>query len=401
MRRSRLAITLGLLVTLILAGCTKTETTSKKTFEVAVIHPVRRDAVRTITLPGDLVGYYEAPIYAKVTGYLEDLRVDKGDWVKKGQLLAKIWVPELEANLQRARARHQIDWLTWIRLKEARDFDDRLIAKETVDIAYAKEEISKANVHELEAMVGYTKIYAPFDGVITGRYVDPGTLIRAGGGDFGIAHTGAEVSTGALEGAGGHLGGARVILSEAIIDTMRVYVYTPEQESYFVHPGTPARIVLRAMPQQPIYANVTRIQTALDLATRTMLTEIDIKNPEHKYYPRMYADVTLELDRHPHAIQLPIKSVGGLAGTLGVTVTNAYVQVVENNRIRRVPVKTGYSDGRMIEITSGLRDDQMVAYPLDESLADGTVVKPVPIKVRVWGIEDGGSSRPTTTAPTR
>jgi multidrug efflux pump subunit AcrA (membrane-fusion protein) len=174
---------------------------------VAVIRPQHRTATLSITLPGDLVGFYEAALHSKVTGYVRKVAVEKGDWVKQGQVLATLEVPELDQNLARARAQLDITRLTWERLDRVRRGDPKLIAKEEVDIAYSKYMEAKASVGELETMVGYTSILAPFDGVITGRFADPGALIRAGGGDLGISGSGVTVSASALEGSGGHLTG--------------------------------------------------------------------------------------------------------------------------------------------------------------------------------------------------
>ena len=141
---------------------------------MTVTRPERGDVARTITLPGDLVGLNEAALYAKVTGYLRRIDVDKGDWVQKGQVLAVIEVPELEQKLKRARANLEVQRVTYERLKGVWTTDRRLVAREDVDIAQGKFEQAQADVEELEAMVGYTQIVAPFDGVITARYVDPG-----------------------------------------------------------------------------------------------------------------------------------------------------------------------------------------------------------------------------------
>jgi membrane fusion protein (multidrug efflux system) len=133
-----------------------------------------------ITLPGDAVGFYECALHSKVTGYLQSIPVDKGDWVKKRQVLATIEVPELKQNLARAKADFTIQKLTYQRLKNIREQDPKVVAEQDVDIAYSKMEQAQAELGVLDAMVSYTQIIAPFDGVITGRFTDPGALIRAG-----------------------------------------------------------------------------------------------------------------------------------------------------------------------------------------------------------------------------
>lgn len=381
-------VMVGLAALLTMAACAKPDDPPEpqdKVLDVAVIQPVRRDAVRSISLPGDLVGYFETALYAKATGYLTSIYVDKGDWVKTGQVLADLEVPELHHNLAFTQAREEINLLTWQRLKRVRDSDPRLVAQEDVDIAYARWAEAKADVGVLQTMVDYTKIVAPYDGVITGRFVDPGALVRAGGTDYGVSSTGAEISSGATEGAGGHLGGGGVVLTMALLDTLRIYIYVPEQEAARVYPGMPAVVKLRAFPHGPIHARITRFASALDLTTRTMLTEIDIKNPQHRYYPRMYADVTIELVRHPNAIKLPVSAVGGVSETqAGSPATHAYVFVVKGTRLVKTAVSTGISDGRFIEITSGLRGDEWVVEAVDASLVDGEEVRPIPTKAHEY-----------------
>ncbi len=340
---------------------------------VAVARPERRDAVESITLPGDVVGFYEAALHAKVTGYLKSIGVDKGDWVKQGQVLAEIEVPELAQNLERARSSLEITRLTYERLDRVRRTDPRLVAQEDVDIARSKYLEAKAGVGELEAMVGYTKIVAPFDGVITGRFADPGALIKAGGPEVGIASGGANISSGALEGAGGHLRGGGAVLSEAKIDKLRVYVYVPEREAGMIKVGMPAELKLRAFPGQTFHASVTRFATSLDLATRTMLTEIDIDNTDHRLYPRMYADVTLDLLRHPNAIEVPRSAVQDIGRS------DAYLFIVAQNRLARIPVTTGISDGSNVEITSGLKGGELVVQNLSQALVAGEEVRPTEV----------------------
>jgi multidrug efflux pump subunit AcrA (membrane-fusion protein) len=336
---------------------------------VPVIQPQRKDVTQSITLPGDLVGFYEAALHSKVTGYLRKVLVDKGDWVKEGQILATIEVPELDQNLARALAQLEIAKLTWERMDRVRTTDPKLVAKEDVDIAYSKFMEAKASEGELETMVGYTSIVAPFDGVITGRFADPGALIRAGGGDFGISGSGVVVSPSATEGAGGHLTGGGPVLTEARIDKLRVYIYVPEREAAFVKIGQPATLTLRAFPGKIFPVRVTRFASSLDLATRTMLTELDIENPNHRFYPRMYADVTLVLAQHPNAIEVPRGAIYGLGQP------NPWVYSVADGKIRKLTVTTGITDGINVEITSGLDGNEMVVSTPDPSLAVGEPVR--------------------------
>jgi membrane fusion protein, multidrug efflux system len=372
---SRAIISLAILGMCVAAGCSHDVATSSDeapgspTRTVAVIQPQRRDVTQSITLPGDLVGYYEAALHSKVTGYLTKIMVDKGDWVKQGQVLATLEVPELDQNLARTKAQLQIARLTWGRLDRVRNTDPKLVAKEDVDIAYSRYMEARATVGELETLVSYTTLVAPFDGVITGRFADPGALIRAGGGDLGISGSGAAVSPSVLEGAGGHLTGGGPVLSEARIDKLRVYIYVPEKEASLVKVGQPATLTLRAFPGRTFTVGVTRFATSLDLSTRTMLTELDLENPGHRLYPRMYADVTLVLRQHPNAIELPTGAVYEIGQP------NAWVFTVSNGRLRKVAVTTGISDGTNVEITSGLDGHETVVSTQSPSLVAGEAVR--------------------------
>ncbi|MGO9605745.1 MAG: efflux RND transporter periplasmic adaptor subunit [Candidatus Binataceae bacterium] len=369
----RLRTLLPIVCVTITAGCGGSAATPQDSGSeartVAVVQSQRRDVVQSITLPGDLVGFYEAALHSKVTGYLRKIDVDKGDWVKQGQVLATIEVPELDQNLARARAQLDIARITWERLDRVRTSDPKLVAKEDVDIAYSKYMEAKASTGELETMVGYTQIIAPFDGVITGRFADPGALIRAGGGDLGISGSGVNVSAAALEGAGGHLTGGGPILSEARIDKLRVYIYVPESEAGYVKVGQPATITLRAFPGQKFPVTVTRFASSLDLATRTMLTELDIPNPDHRLYPRMYADVALVLIDHPNAIEVPRGAVYGFGEP------DTWLFTVVNSHLQKTAVTTGISDGTNVEITSGLGGGETVVSTLNASLTAGDAVR--------------------------
>jgi membrane fusion protein, multidrug efflux system len=369
-RTHRLALMLGAMtIGLGLAACgqrAETRTTPPKPI-VVVIHPQRADMVRSIEIPGDLVGFYEAALHAKVTGYLQAITVDKGDWVKKGQVLATIEVPELRSNLANAQADLQIKRITYERLRKVQQGDPRLISQQDVDIAFAKYQQAQATVRTLQTMVDYTQIVAPFSGVITGRFADPGALIRAGGADAEGNAASALISPGTAEGSSGHREGGGPVLTMAQIDQLRVYVYVPEGACSLIRRGTPATLRIDGVPGREFKGAVTRYANSLDLATRTMMTEIDIDNRSHQLYPRMYAHVTLELVRHPGVLRLPL-------GALEQSGNKAYALTVRDGRISKVPVSTGINDGRYVEITSGLRGKDLVVANPSPGLSQGEAV---------------------------
>jgi membrane fusion protein, multidrug efflux system len=358
-------------------------TTSQRAM-VDVVHPRRGDIAKSIDLPGDVVGFYEAALHAKVTGYLKTISVDKGDSVKAGQVLAEIEVPELKSNLARSQASLEIERITYDRLKKVQQSDSRLISPQDVDMAYAKYLEAQAAVSTLQTMFGYTKIIAPFNGVITGRFADPGALIRAGGGDIGVDETSGLISPGATEGAGGHREGGGPILTLADIDKLRVYVYVPEASYPFIHIGTPANLHFEEFPGRVFSGTVARYASSLDLATRTMLTEVDIDNPRRLVYPRSYAHVTIELVRHLDALSVPASAIQG-------TGDSARVLVVRDSRLVEVPVKTGINNGAYVEITSGLFAKSLVITTYSNTLTPGQLVEA--------RIENGDEQ--TTAAPSQ
>lgn len=335
---------------------------------VSVIHPQRSEMVRSIDLPGDVVGLYETALHAKVTGYLESISVDKGDWVKAGQVLAQIQVPELHSNLARAQASLEITKITYERLKRVQQTDPRLVSQEDVDMAFAKYQEAQAAMRTLQTMVEYTRIVAPFDGVITGRFADPGALIRAGGGEIGIDETSGLISPGATEGAGGHRTGGGPILTLADIDKLRVYVYVPEGSYPSIQRGTPAILRFDEFPNRVFKGSVVRFATSLDLATRTMLTEIDLDNPGRVLYPRTYAHVRLDLVRHPDALSVPSAAIQGNGA-------EARVLVVKQGRLAEVPIATGINNGSRVEVTSGLTDESLVVDTYSNALSPGEKVR--------------------------
>jgi membrane fusion protein (multidrug efflux system) len=328
---------------------------------VVVVRPQRGDIARSMTLPGDLVGLYQSTLYAKVTGYLKQISVDKGDWVKSGQVLAVIEVPELQQRLARVRADLDVQHLTYQRLEQVWKSDPRLVARQDVDIAQGKYLEAKAQMDELTAMVSYTRIVAPFDGVITGRFVDPGALIKAGG---------EQAASAPDQGSAHPSGGTSPVLSLAMIDTMRTYVYAPQDAVGSIRRGMPAKLTLQDLPGRSFEGVVTRYSNSLDLGTRTMLTEIDLKNPRHELYPGMYANVTLELERHRGALELPESAIGD-------STEGKYVMVAQGGKLRKQDVTVGINNGKNAEIVSGLSGGESVVATIDPSIVPDEAVNVV------------------------
>ncbi|HZO80881.1 MAG TPA: efflux RND transporter periplasmic adaptor subunit [Candidatus Binataceae bacterium] len=360
-----LAALLMAAVAALVGGCDRAESDTPPVQQlprVVVIRPQRGEAVRSLTLPGDVVGYFQSALYAKVTGYLKQIFVDKGDRVKKGQVLAEIEVPELRERLDRARSNLEIQQLTYNRLDRVWKSDPRLVAREDVDIAYSKFQQAKAQADELAAMVSYTRIIAPFDGIVTERFVDPGALIKAGG-QGGVSAP--------MEGTARAGGVAAPVVSVADIEKLRIYVYVPQDTVNYIRRGLPVTVTFRELPGRVYHASVTRFAHSLDLATRTMLTEIDLDNPRREIYPGMYANVVLDLERHPNAIKLPDSAVGNSSDGAH------FVLVARHGRLVRVPVTVGIDTGIDVEITKGLTGDEEVVQTVSPAFSAGERVQAV------------------------
>jgi membrane fusion protein (multidrug efflux system) len=205
----------------------------------------------------------------------------------------------------------------------------------------------------------YTRIIAPFDGVVTARFVDPGALIQASGGQPTFELGGSAARS---------RGNTTAVLSVAMMNLLRVYVYVPEEAVSSIRRGMPAMLTLRGYPGRRFSATVARFATSLDLSTRTMLTEVDVENPRHELYPGMYANVTIDLETHPDALTIPPSAVGGPEGS-------AAVYVVHNSHLQKIDVATGIRTGEYVEIISGLKSNEQVVNNFSPALFEGEQVR--------------------------
>ncbi len=310
----------------------------------------RRDMVHSLTLPGNVAPWLQATLYAKVPGYLKWMGADKGDVVKKGQLLAILDAPEVEQQFQQAEADYHIKDVTFERLRNVWNENPDVIAKQDVDVAEAAAKAAKYLRDSRKSMLDYTKVLAPFHGIITARFADPGAFIPA---------------------AVGSATQTVPFFTIMDLDTVRVYVSVPQEDALWAKDGIPAQLAVRELPGQEFRGTVTRTTTALDPSTRTLLVEIDLPNADHRLRPGMFVTVTLILEEHPQALALlPAALVSDKAGTS--------VFVVENGKIRQIAVKTGLDDGTWIEVIEGLRDTMEVVVVGKSGLTDGQAVRTSP-----------------------
>jgi RND family efflux transporter MFP subunit len=353
---------------------------------IEVVHPRRVTVAQRLQTNATLEAFETADLFAKVTGYLSDVRVDIGDHVKAGQVLAVIDIPELEQQLAEDQAqlaskqsaletaRRQVDHdranraLQDITLKRnevllkdqwvpAQMVDqnraDAAVARANVGIAKANRtlaarqiDLAAATVEKTEALLGYTHIVAPFDGVVAQRLVNRGDLVQP--------------PTGTL---------MKPLFTVQRIDTIRVFCDVPENDVPHLHIGDPAIVKPSGFDGTPVIGKVTRFSLRLNPETRNMSTEIDLPNPEERLYPGMYATVSLEMNRRPNALTVPATAVGSDGD-------GSFVNTITDNRITRLAVETGLTDERRIEVTAGLSEETPVVVTIKGAPPPGTEVQP-------------------------
>ena len=320
---------------------------------VQTVLPKRGEIARSITLPTfRILAYQEATLYAKVSGYLKTLTVDKGDAVKAGQLLAEIEVPELLADQIQYQAETAVTRTNYERMAEARQRAPDLVIPQTVDDLRGQWEVAQAKLQRTQTLLQYARIVAPFDGMITARFVDPGAFIPA-------AATGSTPQTAAL-------------LTLMDYRRVRVQVFVPETEVPFIKNGLPARLTLEELPGRAFPGSVTRFAHALDEATKTMLTEIEIANPDGELRPGAYASVRLEVERKQNALLVPVQA-------LAVEKAGSFLFTAANGKARKTPVQTGFNDGINVEILDAQLDHPVILVS-KQMLADGQLITAVEAK---------------------
>ena len=360
---------------------------------VSVIHPSAESGQENLVLPSTLQAYVESPIYARTTGYLKKWYHDIGTRVRQGELLADIDTPEVDQQLSQARAdlgtsqaNENLSKITANRYEELIKTDG--VSKQEVDNAagdYAAKKASvqssEANVRRLEELESFKHIYAPFSGVITRRNIDLGNLINAGNG-----------------------GTAQELFFLAQTDPIRVYVSVPEMYAPAVHAGLGAYLELAQYPGQKFDGKVVRTADAIDQASRTLLTEVDVPNKAGQLLPGGYAQVHLMVKVTGERLQVPVNALLFRSEVLRAVVVD------ENHKTRLQALTIGRDYGTSLEVLQGLKaSDWIVLNPAD-SLEDGIQVnvKQVPQSAPPADQSpqgngapnpNGGSTKSGTTAP--
>ena len=382
----------------ILSGCTNGQSVSAGTnsaesatvLTVGVAPAVRKPISRDLTLSSELVPFQEIDVYAKESGFVKQLLVDYGTRVQKDQLMATLEIPELEVQLQqdaaliqsasdqimhakneiaRVEAQHKVYHLEAERMKGVIAKQPGLVAQQEIDASVGKDLAAESQVEAAQAtlqnaqsqldgakakeqhdrvLFEYSKIKAPFAGVVTQRYANLGTLMQGG----------TNSSTQALP---------LVKLSQD--DVFRLVIPVPESYVKYIKIGDPVEVRVPSI-DKTFPGKVARFSVDVTTDTRTMHTEVDVPNPSHVIIPGIYAEATLMLDRKSNALVVPLQAVNQSG-------TQATILLVDqNDRLQERQVKLGLETASDAEVISGLNEGDQVVVSDRSGLKDGLRVKP-------------------------
>jgi multidrug efflux pump subunit AcrA (membrane-fusion protein) len=339
--------------------------------DVIVVRPKAAAPIDEVVLPGATQPFVDSPIYARTNGYLVKWFYDIGAKVKQGDLLAIIDTPELDQQLQQARADLEtaksnlaLSKTTaerWQGLVKTRSVSQQSTdqAVDNLGATQASVDSYAANVRRLEALVSFEKVYAPFDGVITVRNTDTGWLINAGAGSPTAAPFQLAQSAGSP---------TAELFRLAQTSTLRIFVAVPEVYSRAASVGATATLTLDEFPSETFRGKVTRTSQSIDMASRTLNTEIDVDNPTGQLLPGAYVHVHLKLPTQSRSVIIP-------ANTLLFRSEGLRAGVVRNGHAQLTPITIGVDYGDSVQVTSGLAlKDQVIVSPSD-SLISGTPVR--------------------------
>jgi RND family efflux transporter MFP subunit len=370
---------------LVISGCGRSTGTSANASadsapRAAVVQVRRTPLSNTLSIAGEFLPYQEVELHAKVAGYIRNINVDIGDRVRTGQVLAVLEIPELSAQLEgasagvrhsqqeitraqnevsRAEADHAALHAAATRLKQASEARPGLIAEQELDDATAKDraaeaqvdatksallaarqqlEVSQADEQHYAALSEYSRITAPFDGVVTWRYADTGSLIQAGTSNVS----------------------SMPVVKLSQVNVLRLRIPVPESLAASVRDGEPADIRVKATGEH-LSGKVVRSTDSLDRSTRTMQVEVDVPNRDYKLTPGMYADVSLRIQNDPNALSLPLQAINRSADKTTVLLVNS------QNHVEEREIHTGIEGSNRIQVLSGVNEgDRVIVGNLGE-----------------------------------
>ena len=343
---------------------------------VVTVHPRSGDFSEPLKLPGSFEAFEVAKLYAKITGYLEKIHVDLGDEVKKGQILAELAIPEMEpeldvakaekdaaaARLEKAKADTELASLTYKRVKELHTSEPGAITQQDVDVAAvelkvagAQESIAGAEVRlaaariaRLETLMEYAKIRAPFHGRVTRRFVHTGVLIKG------------EDTSG------------EPIVEVVRTDRLRLAIELPEIVVPHVQKGHKVGIVIDALPGQSFQGRIKRLSAALMASTRNRRAEVELDRHDGRLLPGMYATVHLDFRTFPGALSLPAAAIHKVQG-----VTSVYV--VAKDVLQRVSIAVLMDNGKNVVVSGDLEPNTQVVVSKPRLVEEGAKVQARPL----------------------
>jgi RND family efflux transporter MFP subunit len=359
---------------------------------VSVTMAVRQDVAQALTVTGELTPFQEVEVMAKVSGYVQKIFVDAGDWVRRGQVLAILEVPEMKDDLtragaaiqrnkaevaryrdevRRAESAYDMAHLTFARLSGVNKSQPGLVAQQEIDDAQSRDlmaaaqvaasksalaaaeeqlKVSEAEQGKFTTLINYSRVVAPFDGVVTKRYANTGSMIQAG--------TASQSQ-------------AMPVVRLSQNDLLRLVLPVPESAAGVVKPGSAVDVRIPSL-QRVFSGRVARIADKVDTSTRTMETEVDIPNANRSLIPGMYAEVALILSESKNAVTVPLQAVD-------LTHRERTVSVVrDDGTVERRTVEIGIETAKAVEIRSGLTGGERVVVGRASQVSPGKKVKPVP-----------------------
>jgi|KBSMisStaDraftv2_1062788.scaffolds.fasta_scaffold01210_9 RND family efflux transporter MFP subunit len=313
---------------------------------VLVGQSVRGSAARKISMTGELRPWKSTTLYSKVGGYLSKITVDVGDRVRAGQFIAEVQAPELESEYKSTISEMENRQRIAQRTKDLAD--KGFFSQQARDNADTDVRTARGRVETLRSQMGYRSLYAPYDGVVTGRYVDPGALITN---------------------AANNQTSSQPVVTISDSSKLRVSVYVEQVDARFVRPGIEAEIIDAANPTQRIKATVSRVAGELDPKTRTLLAEVDFDNRAGTFIPGSFVNVSLMVPQTSYievpASALVVRDRKNFAAVLGT-----------DNHIKLTPIEIAGTDGASVKIASGLGEGERVVLSLPNTVPDGAKVNP-------------------------
>jgi RND family efflux transporter MFP subunit len=396
------------LAAFIASSCSKHESVQARSTQsseiptVAVAKATTEDLSHDLVLTAEFKPFQEIDVMAKIAGYIKEINVDVGDHVKQNQLLATLEIPEMaddlrradasvkrsqaevqraDDELQRAKSAHDIAHLSYSRLFAVSEKKPGLIAQQEIDDAQSKDlvaeaqisaaksgrmvadqqvQVNNSDVERVKTLLVYTRVTAPFAGVVTKRYADTGSMIQAG--------TASQTQAMPV-----------VRLSENSL--LRLILPVPESVVPTVHIGQQVDVRVPTLTRS-FPGRVARFSDKLSMATRTMDTEVDVPNSSLVLIPGMYAEVNLTLDRRHAVLAIPVMSVdlessgSGESGARNQAAIGKVMIVTPNNRVERRTVSLGIETANQVEVRSGLNEGDSVVLSGRSGLQPGQEVRP-------------------------